>query len=49
MQNPSGCGPFCENSSWKPGMRLVQTVLARTLEGIRDFGPNYFYSGPIAL
>ncbi len=49
MQNPSGCGPFCENTSWKPGMRLVQTVLARTLEGIRDFGPNYFYSGPIAL
>ena len=49
MQNPSGCGPFCENTSWKPGMRVVQTVLARTLEGIRDIGPNYFYSGPIAL
>ena len=48
LRNPKGCGPFCKDLLWEPGMRFLQTTLAESLKGIRDFGPNYFYSGPIA-
>ena len=33
---------------WKPGQRLVQTDLARSLSLIARNGPTAFYSGPIA-
>jgi gamma-glutamyltranspeptidase/glutathione hydrolase len=33
---------------WKPGQRLVQTDLARSLSAIAKGGPTAFYSGPIA-
>jgi gamma-glutamyltranspeptidase/glutathione hydrolase len=33
---------------WKPGQRLVQTDLARSLELIAKSGPTAFYNGPIA-
>tara|TARA_B110000444_G_scaffold56112_1_gene52378 strand:- start:2968 stop:4602 length:1635 start_codon:yes stop_codon:yes gene_type:complete len=48
LQNPNGCGPFCEDVIWEQGIRLVQSELAETLKGIADYGPNYFYSGPVA-
>jgi gamma-glutamyltranspeptidase/glutathione hydrolase len=34
--------------SWKPGDRLVQPDLARTLRLIAENGPDAFYRGPIA-
>lgn len=48
LQNPNGCGPFCKDVIWEQGIRLVQSELAETLKGIADYGPNYFYSGPVA-
>ena len=33
---------------WKPGDRLVQPDLARTLQLLADLGPDAFYTGPIA-
>ena len=33
---------------WKPGQRLVQTDLARSLSLIAKSGPSAFYNGPIA-
>ncbi len=33
---------------WKPGQRLVQTDLARSLSAIAKSGPTAFYNGPIA-
>jgi gamma-glutamyltranspeptidase/glutathione hydrolase len=33
---------------WKPGQRLVQTDLARSLSEIAKSGPTAFYKGPIA-
>ena len=33
---------------WKPGHRLVQTDLARSLSEIAKRGPTVFYNGPIA-
>lgn len=47
-QNPNGCGPFCKDFIWEQGMQLVQSELAETLKGISDYGPNYFYYGPVA-
>src|SRR4029077_3584587 len=35
------------NQPWKPGQRLVQTDLARTLSQIANNGPAAFYDGPI--
>jgi gamma-glutamyltranspeptidase/glutathione hydrolase len=35
-------------AEWKPGDRLVQKELARTLQLIADQGPDAFYTGPIA-
>lgn len=36
---------FVKGDKWKPGDTLKQPELARTLELIRDFGRNGFYSG----
>ena len=33
---------------WKPGDRLTQPDLARTLQLLADLGPDAFYQGPIA-
>lgn len=33
---------------WKPGDRLMQPELARTLQLLSDMGPDAFYTGPIA-
>lgn len=33
---------------WKPGDRLTQPDLARTLQLLADLGPDAFYTGPIA-
>lgn len=40
--------PFSEEKIWKAGDRLVQSDLARTLERIRDGGPEGFYRGETA-
>ena len=33
---------------WKPGDKLIQPDLAKTLRQIADKGPNAFYNGPLA-
>jgi len=37
-----------DGTALKPGDRLVQNDLARTLAGIARLGPDYFYRGPVA-
>jgi len=45
---PSAAIFLNRNQPWKPGQRLVQTDLARTLSQIANHGPAAFYNGPIA-
>jgi gamma-glutamyltranspeptidase/glutathione hydrolase len=45
---PSAAIFLNHNQPWKPGQRLVQRDLARSLSAIANKGPAAFYHGPIA-
>jgi gamma-glutamyltranspeptidase / glutathione hydrolase len=45
---PSAAIFLNHGQTWKPGQRLVQTDLARSLSAVAKSGPTAFYNGPIA-